>query len=59
MSSRGDWMKDLEERTVKAFLNRQTNYVRKCPALQMVQEQRSIIYTLLETENGTRWGPVS
>lgn len=24
MSSRGDWTKDLEERTVKAFLNRQT-----------------------------------
>lgn len=36
-------------------ISKQTNNVRKFPALQMVQEQRSIIYTLLETENGTRW----
>jgi len=55
MSSRGDWMKDLEERTMKAFLNsKQMIYVRKCPALQVVQNQRNIMYTSLKTESGTR-----
>lgn len=44
-------MKGLEERTMKTFLNRQTNYVRKRPALQ---EQGSVIYASLVTENGTR-----
>lgn len=44
-------MKGLEERTMKTFLNRQTNYVRKLPALQ---EQGSVIYASLVTENGTR-----
>lgn len=53
-SSQGDWMKDLEERTMKTFLKRQTNYVRKSPALHVVQEQGSVIYALLATENGTR-----
>lgn len=47
-------MKSLEERTMKIFLNRQTNYVRKNLALHVVQEQGSVIYALLETENGTR-----
>lgn len=53
-SSRIDRMKGLEERTMKTFLNRQTKYSRKSPALHVAWEQGSVIYALLVTENGTR-----
>lgn len=40
-------MKGMGERTMKTFLNRETNYVRKGPALHVVQKQGSVIYALL------------